>query len=288
MFLAAASHLVMTGAVQGQLALQPQRIKCLRMQLVNFSLNILQCNATYTGHGVGEVLTDNFRCNTDCLKDLRTLIGLDRTDTHLGSNLYNTVKDCIVIIIYCCIIVLIQHVIFNEFLDGILCQIRVDCTSTIAQKCCKMMYFSGFTGLQDQSNSGPLLGTYQILIQSRYCQQGRNCHMVLIHTSVRKNQYIDTVSVRSVCLYIQSVNRTLQAGIFIINNRHDLYFETFCLHIFDFHQIGVGQNRVIYLQNVTVLRRFLQQVTFCTDVNRGRSYDFLTNCINGRIGDLCK
>ena len=47
-----------------------------------------------------------------------------------------------VIVIDCCIIVFIQHMIVNQFTDGFLCQIRVDGTCTIAQKGCKMMHFS--------------------------------------------------------------------------------------------------------------------------------------------------
>ena len=40
MLVAAATHLVMSGAVYGQIVFQSQRIKCLRVQVVYLLLNI--------------------------------------------------------------------------------------------------------------------------------------------------------------------------------------------------------------------------------------------------------
>ena len=72
-----------------------------------------------------------------------------------------------------------------------------------------MVYLSGFSGFQDQCDSGSLLGAYQILVQGGYGQQGRNGHMVLIHASVGQDQDVHTVSVSSVHFHKQSVNGTL-------------------------------------------------------------------------------
>ncbi len=54
-----------------------------------------------------------------------------------------------------------------------------------------------------------------------------------------------------------------------------------------FKHVGVGQDRVVDLQHVTVLRSLLQDVAF-TDVYGGGSHDLLTDRIDGRVGYLCK
>ena len=118
-------------------------------------------------------------------------------------------EDSIVVIIHCCIVILIQHIALDQLLDGILCQIRVDSAGTITKQCSKMVYFSGFAGLQDQCDSGSLLGAYQILVQGGYGKQGRNGHMVLIHASVGQDQNVHAFSVSSVHFHEQSVNGTL-------------------------------------------------------------------------------
>ena len=118
-------------------------------------------------------------------------------------------EDSIVVIIHCCIVILIQHIALDQLLNGILCQIRVDSTGTITEQCSKMVYFSRFAGLQDQCDSGSLLGAYQILVQGGYGKQGRNGHMVLIHASVGQDQDVHAVSVSSVHFHEQSVNGTL-------------------------------------------------------------------------------
>ena len=118
-------------------------------------------------------------------------------------------ENSVVVIIHCSIVIFVQHIALDQLADGILCQIRVDSAGTITKQCSKMVYFSGFTGLQDQCDSGSLLGAYQILVQGRYGKQGRNRHMVLIHASVGQDQNVHAFSVSSVHFHEQSVNGTL-------------------------------------------------------------------------------
>ena len=195
-------------------------------------------------------------------------------------------EDSIVVVIHCCVVILVQHIALDQLFDRILCQVRIDSTGTVAEQSSKMVYLSGFTGFQDQCDSGSLLGAYQILVQGGYCQQGRNGHMVLVHTSVGQNQDIHTVSVSSVHFHEQTVNGTLKACVLIIYNRYDFYLEAVYLHVLDLQQIGVGQDRVIHLQNVTILRGLFQNITLSTDVYGGRGHDLLTDGIDGRVGHL--
>ena len=57
-----------------------------------------------------------------------------------------------------------------------------------------------------ESSAYKKLRPYQMLLQCGYCQKRRDCHMVLIHATVRQNQDVDTVTVSTVCFYEQSLS----------------------------------------------------------------------------------
>ncbi len=99
--------LVTSHALQGQINVQPQRVKGCGMQGIHIVCNIFQGNTAHTAYRVGKVLVNDLFGDTDRLKDLRALIGLNGGNTHLGCDLYDSVKDCRVVIVYRCIIVLV-------------------------------------------------------------------------------------------------------------------------------------------------------------------------------------
>ena len=51
-------------------------------------------------------------------------------------------KHSIVIITDSGVIILIQHTVIDELADRLVSQIWIDCTGTITEKRCKMMYLS--------------------------------------------------------------------------------------------------------------------------------------------------
>ena len=87
-----ASHLVASYAVQRQIHVQPQRIKGLCMERICLFCDIIQCDASHPADGIREVFIDHALIDTDRLKDLGALIRLNGGNTHLGSDLYNSVK----------------------------------------------------------------------------------------------------------------------------------------------------------------------------------------------------
>ena len=90
MLFCSGTHLMSARAVKGQIIFKSQRIKSLGMQLFHLLLNILQGKASHTADCIREILVNHGGINTDCFKVLGTFIGLDRGNTHLGSNLYDT------------------------------------------------------------------------------------------------------------------------------------------------------------------------------------------------------
>ena len=134
------------------------------MQCVYIVLDIFQCDSSDTAHGICKIFVNHILVDTDRFKDFGSLIRLDRGNTHLGRDLYDTGHDRVVVIIDRSVIIFVKHMLVYQLLYRILCQVRVDRTGTITQKCRKMMNFSRFPGLQDHRNRCSLLGAYQMLL----------------------------------------------------------------------------------------------------------------------------
>ena len=151
-----------------------------------------------------------------------------------------------------------------------------------------MVHISRFAALQNDGHGGTLLGDDQMLMHRSHCQQGRNGLMVLIHTPVCQDQDVGPVSVGTVDLHIQTIQCPFQVGVIIIGNGDLCYLKALYLHVLDFQNVRVGQDRVIHLQHLTVFRPLLQQVAVLADVNGGGCDDFLSNSVYRRIGYLGK
>ena len=101
------------------------------MFLIHLFCDIFHSDTTHAADGSGEIFVDNFLRDTDGFKNLRTLVRLNSGNTHLGSNLYDTMQDCCIVIIHCGIIIFVKQSFFDQFPDTVLGQIWVDCTGTI-------------------------------------------------------------------------------------------------------------------------------------------------------------
>ena len=107
MRIGSASHLVAPLAVKGYIGFKSQRIIGCGMKRIDIVFDILDGNSADAADRIGEILVNDIFINTKCLKNLGTLIRLDRRNTHLGCNLYNTGDNCMVIIINCGIIIFV-------------------------------------------------------------------------------------------------------------------------------------------------------------------------------------
>ena len=103
------------------------------MKLLYILFDVFQCDSAHTADCTCKVFLDHIRRDTNCLKNLRSLIRLDGGNTHLGSNLYNTADHCMIIVIYCCIIVFLQHMAVDQFMNGLKGKVRVDGTCTVTK-----------------------------------------------------------------------------------------------------------------------------------------------------------
>ncbi len=130
-------------------------------------------------------------------------------------------------------VILVEHVIVDQLLDGLLCQIRVHRAGTIADERRKVVHLPRLRGLDDERHARSLLRADQMLLHRRHSEQRRDRHMVLIHAAVREDHDVHALAVGAVRLHIQAVDRALEAGVLVINDRNDLDFEALALHILD-------------------------------------------------------
>ncbi len=134
------------------------------MQSVDLPLDILYGNSSHSAHRMGKIPVDHFAVNTDGLKNLGALVGLDGADSHLGGDLYNSAENGIVVILHRRIIILIQHMAVDQLLDGFLGQIGIDGAGAIAEKRCKVMHLPGLPGLHDKRHACFLLRHHQMTV----------------------------------------------------------------------------------------------------------------------------
>ena len=87
------ARLVHTQTVKCCIVTKIQWVKSTCMKVFYLCLNVLKRNTTDSGYRIGKVHICHFLGDANRLKNLGTLIGLNRRDTHFRCNFYNTVKD---------------------------------------------------------------------------------------------------------------------------------------------------------------------------------------------------
>ena len=182
--------------------------------------DLLNSDTSYTAYRIGEIPVDEILFQSDRLKNLRALVGLDRGNTHFGSNLDNSMNNCIVVVIYRRIIILVKKSGFDQLTDRLMGKIRIDRTGSVPQQCGKMMHFSGFAAFQNHGHRSSLLGADQMLLQTGYSQKRRDRHMIFIHITVSQYQDISTFSDGTVRLNKYVFNCLFQACIFVVCDRN--------------------------------------------------------------------
>ena len=75
--------------------------------------DIIERDTADTADCARKVFVDHAVRDTDRFKDLAALIGLDRGDSHLRRDLYDTEEDRIIIIFNSCVVILIQQILLD-------------------------------------------------------------------------------------------------------------------------------------------------------------------------------
>ncbi len=128
--------------------------------------DFLNSDSAHTAYRIGKISLYKCFLKPNRLEYLRSLIRLDSRNPHLRSNLYDSAKNCTIIIINCSIKILVKHIGVNQLPDRLMGKIRIHCTGAIAQKRCKVMYLSRLSGFQNNCNRSSLLRAHKMLLQS--------------------------------------------------------------------------------------------------------------------------
>ncbi len=75
---------------------------------------------------IGKIFVNDSFVDADGLKNLAALVGLDGGNTHLGGDLNDTAQDSFPVIALRRVIVLVQHLVVNQLLNGVQSQIGID------------------------------------------------------------------------------------------------------------------------------------------------------------------
>ena len=288
MLFLAAAELVGTAVGQLHVDIQSQRVKGSVVQRLHIGLNVCHADAAHAAHRAGEVFVDDLLRDAHSLKDLAALVALDGGNAHLGGDLHDAVEDGVVVVLHSGVIVLVQQTLVDQLPDGLVCQIGVDGAGTVAQQGGKVVHLPGLGAFQNQCQCGALFGADEVLGHCRNSQQAGDGHMIFIHVTVGQDDDVRTLLVGAVYLQKYPVDGLFQTGVLVVVDGHRSHLEARHVHVLDLQQVGVGQDGVVHLEHLAVLRLILQQVAVGTDVNAGGGDHLLPEGVNGRVRHLCE
>ena len=112
--------------------------------------------------------------------------------------------------------------------------------------------------------------------------------MIFVYSAVREDDNIGSFPVYLIHFHKQTVQSSFQLGALIIGDGNHCSLEAFFVHIFQLHKVCIGQDRVVDLQHLAVLRCLFQQVAVFSYIDGGAGDDLLTDGVDRRIGYLGK
>ena len=71
--------------------------------------------------------------------------------------------------------------------------------------------------------------------------------MIFVHATVGKDQNICTVSVCTIGFHKQTLNGFFQTCTLVVGRWNDFYLKAIYFHVFNFHQVCVGQDWIVDL-----------------------------------------
>ena len=287
-FFLVAPFLVPAHTAQTLVHAQIIRVKCTLVHGHAALCDIIQINTAHTADSIREVFVHNAFADAQCLENLRTLVGLDGGNTHFRCDLDDTRNQCVNIRLACLGVILIHQATVNHIIQGIQCQIRIDCACAKAQQRCEMMHLARLCGLDDKRNCSVLSGAYQIGLQGSHCKQRRDRQMIVVYATVCQNQNRCTLGVCLFCLLIQVFDGIVQGNVLGIQHGDICSFQSVNIHATNLHQIQVRQNRVVDFQYPAVPLILFQDVAGNAQINRGIRDNRFSDGVDRRIGYLCE
>ena len=142
------------------------RIPSLVVMINNIFFDFFECDTTNAADCVCKVFFGDFRGNTDSLKNLCRLIRLNRTDSHLCADFYDSVDNRKIVVVDCCVIIFVQNLLVDKLSDCLMSKVRIYSPCTIAQAHCCLMNISHFGTFKNNRNLCAFFCADKILLNS--------------------------------------------------------------------------------------------------------------------------
>ena len=149
----AAPELVISNAIQMRVhSGKPKRVVSLIVMEVHIVLDFFERNAFHAAHRVRKISVDDVAIYAHRLKNLRGLIRLNRGNAHFRRNFDDSIQNCLVVILDCGVIILVQNLFVDEFSNALVRQIRIDCARSVSQNHRGLMHIAHLRALKDNGN----------------------------------------------------------------------------------------------------------------------------------------
>src|SRR5690606_31822702 len=258
-----------------------------------FFCQSVKVHALYAACGTHEATGDNVFSQTHSFENLRTLVGLQSGDTHLGHNFEHAFAHSFFVGVDNLVFVGVfaaQQTVLLCFPDGFESQVRVDGVGTITYQQAVMMNFTRFTGFDDQTDTGTLVLTDQVVVYGTTGCQCADSGTFGANVAVGQDDKCITFGncLAGFCTdTVNGCNQTTFGANFVSDINH-FAAQTLVVHVTNGLQFLVGQDRVLEAEAASRSFGGFQQVAFRTNKAFQRHHHFFTDGVDRRVGHLSK
>ncbi len=246
----------------------------------------------------GEVLVEQLLADADGLEQLRTGVGRQRRDAHLGHHLQHALARGLDVVGLGLVAADAgDHAAVAHVLDRLERHVRVDRGGTETDKAGHMVHLAGVARLDHEPDLGPGAVAHQVVVHGRDAQQRRDRRHRLVGLTV--GQHNDACAVPDRLRHlgpdvVERLPQPLPAAVHRIqaaNHRgaHPMLVAADLVIGVDAHQLrqfGIAQDGVRKHDLPTRLGVRVEQVTLGADGACQAGHHLFANRVQGRVGDL--
>ena len=167
--------------------------------------------------------------------------------------------------------------------------VGVDGVGTVTDEGGEVMDFAGFTSFEDDGDLGAGSGFHQVMVEATHGEQGRHGGHVRGDLAIGDDEQVGTVGDGLVGSHAEHLKGVGEAFATAISGEDGVQGGGLEAVEVDFAQLGeflVVNQRIAEADHAAALRTGVEQVAFGAEEGLGRSDEFLTNAVQGWVGDL--
>ena len=254
-------------------------------------LHLVESDALDARSRPGEVLVDDRLLEADGLEYLRSVVGLDGGDAHLGHGLQHTLAQRLDQVgpgLFSGQVR--EQPVAAHPLDGLQGQVRVDGLGAVADEQAAVHHLPGLARLHHDGGAGAQPFADQVVVHRRGGQQAGDLDPVRPDIPVGQDQHGGAPVLDGPAGFLaQGVHglRQRPRGCGLRENRRQrLRLEPGLVQGLDAGQLAIGQHRPHELELAAMLRRLREEVLLRADGCPQRGHQLFTDGVQGRIGHL--